>query len=88
MFNDLKTSFENLLKNCSHITTSHGTHIVFPEKLFDQFQKEFDICFTEPEEDVEWQQWVAMEGGGCCGGGCHDADDDDNDTGCGGCGGC
>ena len=58
MFEDLKTSFENLLKNCSQISTSQGIHIVFPEKLFAEFEQEFNICFVDPEQDEEWQLWV------------------------------
>ena len=58
MFDDLKESFENLLDNCSHISTSQGVHIVFPEKLFSEFEQEFKICFVEPEDDLEHQLWV------------------------------
>lgn len=58
MFDDIKESFENLLKNCSHISTSQGVHIVFPKKLFTEFEQEFNICFVEPEQDEEWQLWV------------------------------
>ena len=57
MFDDLKNSFTELLRNCSHISTSHGVHIVFPEKLFSDFEKEFNICFVEPEEDLEFDSW-------------------------------
>lgn len=57
MFHDLKESFENLLKNCSHISTSQGVHIVFPERLFADFEQEFNICFVEPEDDEQYQLW-------------------------------
>ena len=69
MFEDLKNAFEKMLKNCSHISTSQGVHIVFPENIFSEFEQEFNICFVEEEEDQDWQRYQFGQDF-CCGGDC------------------
>jgi hypothetical protein len=58
MFQDFKNAFHEMVSQQSEISTSQGDHVVFPKKLFDQFQQEFNICFVEPEDDQQYKLWV------------------------------
>jgi hypothetical protein len=57
MNEDIINSWRKLLKNCTYIADSDGVHVSFPQKLFNEFEQEFNIFFTDPEEDVLFQQW-------------------------------
>ena len=57
MEDDLIEAWNQMLLNCSYIVTSEGTHISFPEKLFRNFEQEYNIYFVAPENDVMFQNW-------------------------------
>ena len=61
MFNDLKTAWQQLLQNSTLIsnaaTEGDGTIVQVPNRYVDAFQKEFNLCFVEPDEDIEFQLW-------------------------------
>jgi len=57
MFKNLKNAYIDMMKQASHIADDQGVHIVFPEHLFARFEKEYNLCFVEPDEDVEFKNW-------------------------------
>ncbi len=57
MFYDLKEAWEKMLKKASYIADDKGIHISFPQHLFDRFEQEFNICFTEEDEDIHFKLW-------------------------------
>lgn len=62
MFHDLKAAYKEMLKSASHIVDRNGTHISFPESLFERFEQEYNLCFVEPEDDVMFRSWQENEG--------------------------
>ena len=57
VFKDLKDAWNKMQQNFTMIADTDGVHISFPEHMFRQFEQEFNICFVEEEDDVEFQQW-------------------------------
>ncbi len=57
MFHDLKEAWSNMLNNSMSVSDNQGLHISFPEHLFKTFEQEFNICFVDEEDDVEWRVW-------------------------------
>tara|TARA_Y100001947_G_scaffold101797_1_gene86968 strand:- start:3063 stop:3263 length:201 start_codon:yes stop_codon:yes gene_type:complete len=60
MFNDLKTAWQQLLKNSTLISDGPERDraiVQVPNRYVDAFQKEFNLCFIEPDEDIEFQLW-------------------------------
>ena len=57
MFIDLKDAWGKMQQNFTMIADTDGVHISFPHKLFKQFEREFNVCFVEEEDDLEFQQW-------------------------------
>lgn len=58
MFEDFKNAYYEMMNHASEISTSHGDHVVFPKRLFEHLDREFNICFVEPEDDEEYQLWA------------------------------
>lgn len=58
MFDELKTAWIEMLKSQSCIIDSQGMNIVIPDQTFEKFEREFNLCFIEPEDDVEFQSWT------------------------------
>lgn len=56
MFNDLKKAFEKVQDSLQ--TQAGIIGYVIDEKSWDELEQEFNICFVEPEDDVEHQLWV------------------------------
>lgn len=63
MFHDLKDAWKEMLAYCVHTVDQNGIHVSFPEKVFYNFEQEFNICFVEPEEDVSFQNWLSPYNG-------------------------
>lgn len=57
MFHDLKDAWVRMLRESTIIADNKGLHITFPEHLFRDFEREFNISFIEEEDDVEWRAW-------------------------------
>jgi len=57
MFDDLKDAYKEMLKKATFIADDNGVHITFPQHLFDRFDQEFNICFVEADEDVDFKLW-------------------------------
>lgn len=58
MYHDVQDAFLELIKHCSHVY--HGTgqvEISFPEELWNRFEQEFNLCFTDQEDDSFFEQW-------------------------------
>ena len=58
MFNELKIAWKEMLKNQSAIVDRDGINIVIPDHVFEVFEREFNLCFVEPEDDVEFRSWT------------------------------
>lgn len=56
MFNDLKKAFEKVQDSLQ--TQAGIIGYVIDEKSWDELEQEFNICFVEPEDDVDHQLWV------------------------------
>ena len=56
MFNDLKKAFEKVQDSLQ--TQAGIIGYVIDEKSWDELEQEFNICFVEPEYDVDHQLWV------------------------------
>ncbi len=56
MFHDLKKAFEKVQDSLQ--TQAGIIGYVIDEKSWDEFEREFNICFVEPEDDEEHQLWV------------------------------
>ena len=57
MFKDLHAAYREMLKKATHIVDNDGIHVTFPEHLFARFEKEYNLCFVEPDEDIEFKNW-------------------------------
>ena len=59
MFKDLKTSFNSLKDGSFWSLDNNGTtYIKIPNDKWKQFEREFSLCFIEPEEDGEWKEYA------------------------------
>ena len=58
MFDELKTAWREMLKSQSCIVDNQGLNIVIPDHTFERFEREFNLCFVAPEDDVEFQSWT------------------------------
>ncbi len=56
MFHDLKKAFNKVQDSLQMQAGVIG--YVIDEKSWDELEQEFNICFVEPEDDVEHQLWV------------------------------
>jgi hypothetical protein len=61
MFKDLKKAYEDMVRNFSHVTSSNGVRISFPEDLFSKFEQEYNLCFVEQEQDISFQAWQSWQ---------------------------
>lgn len=52
MFHDLKAAYDEMMKH-SH----RDTCVAIPAELFLKFEQEYKLCFVEPEDDEEFQDW-------------------------------
>jgi hypothetical protein len=57
MFDELKNAWREMLKSQSCIVSNQEMNIVIPDDVFERFEREFNLCFVEPENDVEFQSW-------------------------------
>jgi hypothetical protein len=57
MFGDLKKAWSNILYNSVFTADHYSQTVTIPIEQFEAFQKEFNICFVEPEEDSEFKSW-------------------------------
>ena len=57
MFNDLKKAFQRVQEDLA-IISGRSDKIIVRESIWREFEQEFNICFVEPEDDVEHQLWV------------------------------
>ena len=59
MFNDFKKAFSKVQEDLVVISDlSKNKKVVISESVWKEFEREFNICFVEPEDDVEHQLWV------------------------------
>ena len=58
MFDELKNAWIEMLKSQSCIVSNQEMNIVIPDDVFERFEREFNLCFVEPENDVEFQAWT------------------------------
>jgi hypothetical protein len=58
MFDELKNAWREILKSQSSIVYNQGVNIGIPNHVFERFEREFNLCFIEPEDDVEFQSWT------------------------------
>ncbi len=57
MFHDLKKAFEKVQEDLV-VISGRNDKIIVRESVWKEFEQEFNICFVEPEDDVEHQLWV------------------------------
>ena len=59
MFHDLKKAFKKVQENLliEYVEDGDDEYII-DESSWREFEREFNICFVEPEDDVEHQLWV------------------------------
>ena len=59
MFHDLKKAFKKVQENLliEYVEDGDDEYII-DESSWRAFEREFNICFVEPEDDVEHQLWV------------------------------
>jgi ribonucleotide reductase beta subunit family protein with ferritin-like domain len=57
MFHELKSTWQEMLKKASYIADDNGVHISFPEHLFNKVEQEFNLCFIEEDEDMNFKLW-------------------------------
>ena len=57
MFQDLKKAFKKVQENLL-IAYDGADEYVIDESSWREFEREFKICFVEPEDDDEWELWV------------------------------
>jgi hypothetical protein len=58
MFNGLKIAWKEVLKSQSCVVNRDGIDIAIPDHVFEVFEREFNLCFVELEDDVEFQSWT------------------------------
>jgi hypothetical protein len=56
-FNNLKTSWQKLVQNTTYTADQYSQTVEVPLSFFEDFQKEFNVCFIEPDEDTEFLSW-------------------------------
>ena len=56
-FTNLKTAWQKLVKNSTFTADHYSQTVEIPMALFDNFQKEFNVCFIEEDEDMEFRLW-------------------------------
>ena len=56
MFHDLKKTFKKVQEDLVHLP--RNKKVVVLESVWKEFEREFNICFVEPEDDEEHQLWV------------------------------
>lgn len=54
---DLIEAWNNVLKQSGSLMDSQGFYVTIPSNVFERFNKEFNICFVEEEDDAEFQSW-------------------------------
>jgi len=54
---DLKDAWYKLLMQSGSLADSRGVFVTIPTSAFDQFNREFNLCFVKEEDDVEFQSW-------------------------------
>jgi len=61
---DLKEAIENVINNAIEVVSEdenipfileHG--VIVPKVLLDELVAVYNICFVEPEDDLEFQNW-------------------------------
>ena len=57
MFHELKDAWQEMIKKASYIADDNGVHISFPQHLFDKVEQEFNLCFIEEDEDIQFKLW-------------------------------
>ena len=57
MFHDLKKAFEKVQEDIA-VISSRGEKVIIRESVWKELEREFNICFVEPEDDKEHQLWV------------------------------
>ena len=62
MFHDLKKAFKKVQENLliEYVEDGDDEYII-DESSWREFEREFNICFVEPEDDVEHQLWVVND---------------------------
>ena len=56
-FNNLKASWKKLVQNATYTADQYSQTVEVPMDVFEDFQKEFNVCFIEPDEDTEFMSW-------------------------------
>lgn len=54
MFHDLKDSFDIMIENAAEEVDGF---ISIDKWAFDNFVREYNLCFVEPEDDEDWQAY-------------------------------
>ena len=52
MFHDLKKAFEKVQEDLA-VISGRNEKIIIRESVWKEFEREFNICFVEPEDDEE-----------------------------------
>ena len=62
MFHDLKKAFKKVQENLliEYVEDGDDEYII-DESSWREFEREFKICFVEPEDDEEWELWVESD---------------------------
>lgn len=59
MFQELKKARKKVQEDLVVISDlSKNKKVVISESVWNEFEREFNICFVEPEDDEEYQLWV------------------------------
>lgn len=56
-FHDLTKAWQELLQSSTYVADHVTQRIEIPMEFFDKFQKEFNLCFIEPDDDTEFKSW-------------------------------
>lgn len=59
---DLKEAIESVLNQAIEVTSENtntilDTHVLVPKASMDLLARIYNLCFIEPEDDVEFQAW-------------------------------
>tara|TARA_R100001129_G_scaffold36588_1_gene24759 strand:+ start:440 stop:649 length:210 start_codon:yes stop_codon:yes gene_type:complete len=57
MFHDLKKAWNDIIYNSTFEADHYSQTVHVPMKYFEMFHKEFNLCFLEEDEDIEFLSW-------------------------------
>ena len=57
MFNDLKKAWNDIIYGSTFEADHHSQTVHVPMEFFEIFHKEFNLCFIEEDDDIEFLSW-------------------------------